>query len=112
MKIEGVDVVQDEVTLCGLVELKLQHLRAVLVGPLSDDFGDRFGRHATGYLLSFEELVGGDANHKLHFGLDTRLSICDNGNRKGSIQSSLASTNCRLRRDDGRSGLSVRLKGC
>ena len=85
MELEGVDVVEDEVALGGLVELEFQDLRTAFVSPLGDDFRDRIGGHDTSFLLSLEEFVCASADHEFDFAVDSGLSEWRNGNGEGRL---------------------------
>ena len=80
---ERVDVVKDKIALCGLIKLELHDLRAIFVGPLVDNFRDRFGRHETGLLLHFEEFIGGNADHEFDLTVDSCLPEWSNGDGCG-----------------------------
>lgn len=74
MELEGSEVVDDQVSLCGLVELELDNLWSALGDPEIGNFVDGLCRHVAGLVLADEELVGRNAYHQFHFRVKLRLS--------------------------------------
>ena len=70
---EGLEVVEDQIALRGLVEHELNDLRAVLAGPPLSDLFETLDRHAAFFLLDVKILIGCGTDHKLHFGIELCL---------------------------------------
>lgn len=63
MELESSKVVDDQVSLRGLVELKLKDWRSALGHPEIGDLINGLGRHVASLVLAYEKLVGRNADH-------------------------------------------------
>ena len=64
---EAFEVIEHEISLSCLVKHEFDDLGTVLAGPVLGDLRDTLNAHAAFLLLNGEVLVGGSAEHKLHF---------------------------------------------
>ena len=62
---EGFHVVKYEIALCGLVKLKFDDLRPVLIAPELGNPDDGLYGHTSFFVLGQKVLISGRTNHKL-----------------------------------------------
>ena len=70
---EGLEVIEHKISLSCLIKHEFDDLGTVLAGPELSNFRDTLDTHTAFLLLNTEVLVGGSADHQLHFRIQFRL---------------------------------------
>lgn len=70
---EGLEIIEHKISLSCLVKHEFDDLWTVFAGPILSNFRNTLNAHAAFVFLNIEVLVGGSAEHQLHFRIQFRL---------------------------------------
>ena len=79
---EALEIVEDQIALCRLVEHEFDHLWAVLAGPPLGHLFEALDGHPAFFMLDVKVLIGCGADHEFHF----RVELCLHRRTEGDVK--------------------------